>query len=113
MGLLTVLLSLSSLGVDGVVWITFAPTCTTIPVAMSIVAAGPMILTSTVAPLPDMTLDVSPVSMQLLIPPVRVGTPTPTTALPLPSACVGLVNFPAGFKKADVILSHMSTEGLI
>ena len=109
--LLIVLLSLSVLGVVGVGWIPLAPVCTPVPAVMSIVDACPMTLNSVVAPLHTLTVAVSSVSMMLLFPLIRSVTPTSATALLLPSVGVGLVACPSLVDKANLIQSHLSTEG--
>ena len=92
-GLLTTLLSLFILEVGGVGLILLVLTCTPIPIAVSFMAVGPAALASTVAPVPAVVVSFYFVSVMLS--PVRVGTPTSSTALMLPSLGIGLVARPA------------------
>ena len=94
-GLWTALLYMYVLGLVRVGCITLAPAFTPVPAAMSIVAAGPMTLTSDVSPLPSVTLAMSSASVLLLCSPFLVVTPTSSTNLPLPSVGIGLVVCPA------------------
>ena len=79
MGLLTALLYLLILGVGGVGHIPLALTCTPVTTAMSIMAVGPATLDSAVAPVPAVVVTVSFASVML--PHVRLGTPTSSTAI--------------------------------
>ena len=65
-GLITTLLSLSVLGVNGVGWITLALACTSVPAEISIVDTCPVTLNSAVAPLPAMNVAVYSASVLLL-----------------------------------------------